>query len=72
MSSFTEADLGQVLVDFSTNGAFPEEEAVSAAYVNSPMVSAALVVLQDAKSALEVRPASFPLLKPSQLTQLPG
>ncbi|KAG4438487.1 hypothetical protein IFR05_006010 [Cadophora sp. M221] len=53
MSSSTEADLGQVLVDFSTNGAFPEEEAVSAAYVNSPMVSAALVVLQDAKSALE-------------------
>ncbi|KAH7306101.1 centromere/kinetochore protein-like protein zw10 [Rhexocercosporidium sp. MPI-PUGE-AT-0058] len=53
MSSSTQADLGQVLVDFSTNGAFPEEEAVSAAHVNSPMVSAALVVLQDAKAALE-------------------
>ncbi|CZS94014.1 uncharacterized protein RAG0_04056 [Rhynchosporium agropyri] len=54
MSSPTQAaDLGQVLVDFSANGAFPEEEEVSAAYVNSPMVSAALVVLQDAKVALE-------------------
>ncbi|KAL2068605.1 hypothetical protein VTL71DRAFT_14942 [Oculimacula yallundae] len=53
MSSPAQADLGQVLVEFSTHGAFPEEEAVSAAHVNSPMVSAALVVLQDAKTALE-------------------
>ena len=55
MSSSTQADLGQVLVDFSTNGAFPEEEAVSAAHVDSPMVSAALTVLQNAKAELEVR-----------------
>ncbi|PVH71756.1 centromere/kinetochore protein-like protein zw10 [Cadophora sp. DSE1049] len=53
MSSSTQADLGQVLVDFSTNGAFPEEEAVSAAYVDSPMVSAALAVLHNAKAELE-------------------
>jgi len=53
MSSSTQADLGQVLVDFSTNGAFPEEEAVSAAHVDSPMVSAALAVLQNAKAELE-------------------
>ncbi|KAH7408986.1 centromere/kinetochore protein-like protein zw10 [Cadophora sp. MPI-SDFR-AT-0126] len=53
MPSPTPPDLGQVLVDFSTNGAFPEEEAVSAAYVDSPMVSAALAVLQNAKAELE-------------------
>lgn len=72
MSSSAQADLGQVLVDFSMNGAFPEEEAVSAAHVNSPMVSAALAVLQNAKSALEVRTASLFLLSVFQLTLLPG
>lgn len=56
-SSIVQDQLGQALVDFATNGTFPEEEAVSAAHVDSSTVSAALVALSDAKAELEV---SFP------------
>ncbi len=54
-SSDIQAQLGQALVDFSTNGAFPQEEAVSAAYVEDSALPAALVALDNAKSGLEVR-----------------
>ena len=57
MSSFNDQDqLGQALVDFSTNGLFPEEEAVSATHVNSSTVSAALAALNAARADLEVSP----------------
>jgi len=46
--------LGQVLIDFSTNGAFPEEESVSAAYASKPLLAPALAALSAAKSELEV------------------
>jgi centromere/kinetochore protein ZW10 len=42
------------LIDFSTNGAFPEEEAVSAAYAEPSALPSALVAVRDAKAALEV------------------
>lgn len=48
------ADLAQVLVDFSTKGAFPEDEAVSAAYIDNAVLPAALSILQSAKEELEV------------------
>lgn len=51
--------LGQVLVDFSVKGAFPAEEALSAAYVDSSTVSAALAALDLAKAELEVCFSSF-------------
>jgi centromere/kinetochore protein ZW10 len=53
-SASTQADLGKILVDFSLNGTFPEEEAVSAASVEPSALSGALVVLQNAKADLEV------------------
>jgi hypothetical protein len=46
--------LGQVLIDFSTNGAFPEEEAVSAAYIQKPLLAPALAALGTARAELEV------------------
>jgi centromere/kinetochore protein ZW10 len=46
--------IGKALVDFSTNGAFPEEEAVSAAYVTSSLLPTVLGALTDAKIELEV------------------
>ncbi|EKD13112.1 centromere kinetochore protein [Drepanopeziza brunnea f. sp. 'multigermtubi' MB_m1] len=45
--------LGQVLIDFSIHGTFPEEDAVSSAYVDSSTVSAALETLNRAKAELE-------------------
>lgn len=48
------ARVGPTLVDFATNGQFPEEEAVSAASVDSTGLPAALEVLNEAKLALEV------------------
>lgn len=53
-SAGVQENFGQVLVDFSTNGAFPEEESVSAAYMESSILPEALVVLSNAKSELEV------------------
>ncbi len=53
-SSQAPADLGQVLVDFTVNGIFPEDEAVSAAQVTPSALNTALKVLNDAKAELEV------------------
>ncbi|KAH6673050.1 centromere/kinetochore protein-like protein zw10 [Halenospora varia] len=47
------ARVGPTLVDFATNGQFPEEEAVSAASVDSTGLPTALEVLNEAKLALE-------------------
>jgi centromere/kinetochore protein ZW10 len=49
-----EGHLGQVLVDFSRDGTFPEEESVSAAYMEGSVLPEALAVLSNAKSELEV------------------
>lgn len=46
--------IAQSLVDFSTSGAFPEEEAISAAYVASALLPTALGALNTAKEELEV------------------
>jgi hypothetical protein len=48
-----EEQLGPTLIDFATNGAFPEE-AVSAGYVHDSTLPEALIALNDAKTALEV------------------
>lgn len=53
-SSQLQAPLGQVLTDFSINGIYPEEEAVSASYVDRPGLPVALSVLSIAKAELEV------------------
>jgi protein transport protein DSL1/ZW10 len=53
-SSDIQARLGQTLIDFSSNGIFPEEEAVSAATLDDSALPAALVALNDAKAELEV------------------
>lgn len=47
--------LGQVLINFSTNAAFPEEESVSAAYVQKSALAPALAALATARSELEVQ-----------------
>jgi len=60
-SSKPQSQLGQVLIDFSTNGAFPEEEAVSAAYAEPSALPSALVAVRDAKVALEVG-SRFPFI----------
>jgi hypothetical protein len=52
-SADVQDQLGQVLIDFSTNGAFPEEE-VSAAYVKKPLLSPALAAVSAARADLEV------------------
>ncbi len=66
-SSNVQDHLGQALVSFSTNGTFPEEEAISAAHVNSSTVSAALAALSGAKAELEV---SFPSLSAASYDKL--
>jgi centromere/kinetochore protein ZW10 len=53
-SSKPQGQLGQVLIDFSTNGTFPEEEVVSAAYAEPSVLPSALIAVRDAKTALEV------------------
>jgi centromere/kinetochore protein ZW10 len=60
-SSKPQSQLGRVLIDFSTNGAFPEEEAVSAAYAEPSALPSALVAVRDAKVALEVG-SKFPFI----------
>jgi centromere/kinetochore protein ZW10 len=55
-SAAVQDQLGQVLIDFSTNGAFPEEESVSAAYVQQPHLAPALAALSTARSELEASP----------------
>lgn len=52
-SSNIEEQLGPALINFATNGSFPEE-AVSAAYVQDSALPAALIALDGAKIALEV------------------
>lgn len=65
-SSNVQDQLGRTLVDFAANGTFPEEEAVSAAHVNSSTVSAALAALSSAKAELEVSSSQFLLhIEPS-------
>ena len=46
--------LGTTLINFSTDGSFPEEESVSAARVEESALPGALVALNAAKTALEV------------------
>ncbi|KAE9366406.1 centromere/kinetochore protein-like protein zw10 [Stipitochalara longipes BDJ] len=54
MASAEDQDqLGQVLINFTTNGAFPEEESVAAAYVQKPYLAPALEALSAARSELE-------------------
>ena len=55
-SAAVQDQLGQVLIDFSTNGVFPEEESVSAAYVQQPHLAPALAALSTARSELEASP----------------
>ncbi|KUJ07758.1 centromere/kinetochore protein-like protein zw10 [Mollisia scopiformis] len=45
--------IGKALVDFSANGAFPEEEAISAAYVTSTLLPTVLGALGEARTELE-------------------
>lgn len=52
--------LGQVLIDFSTNGRFPEEEKVSSAFAESSILPSALDALSTAKSELEVISDIYP------------
>ncbi|KAH8754433.1 hypothetical protein BGZ57DRAFT_933673 [Hyaloscypha finlandica] len=54
-SAAVQDQLGQVLIDFSTNGVFPEEESVSAAYVQQPHLAPALAALSTARSELEAK-----------------
>jgi centromere/kinetochore protein ZW10 len=49
-----ETPLGDALIRFSVDGQFPEEEAVSAAYVEDSALPIALKALNDAQSELEV------------------
>ncbi|KAF4626360.1 hypothetical protein G7Y89_g11800 [Cudoniella acicularis] len=51
-STDTQARVGEALVEFSSNGHFPEEESVSAAYVEESALSGALEALEAAKAAL--------------------
>jgi len=51
-----QSKLGPTLVDFSKDGAYPEEEAVAAAYVEKSAFPLALKFLGDAKAELEVSP----------------
>lgn len=60
-SPSVQGQLGQVLIDFSTNGSYPEED-VSAAFVENSALEAALLAVRDAKVALEV---SFHIVHPS-------
>lgn len=49
-----QALLGETLINFSSNGAYPEEDAVSASYVEDGALPAALKELSNAKLSLEV------------------
>jgi centromere/kinetochore protein ZW10 len=49
-----ETPLGDTLIQFSVDGKFPEEEAVSAAYVEDSALPVALKALNDAQTELEV------------------
>jgi hypothetical protein len=62
-SAAVQDQLGQVLIDFSTNGAFPEEESVSAAYVQQPYLAPALAALSTARSELEASPPTADTLE---------
>jgi centromere/kinetochore protein ZW10 len=55
-SSDIEALLGDTLIQFSTDGRFPEEEATSAAYIENSALPGALKALTDAQTELEVSP----------------
>ena len=66
MASTTQDQLGSVLIDFSTKGAFPEEESISAAYVQKPSLAPALAALSAARTELEVS-TSWPLSKAARL-----
>lgn len=46
--------LGQTIVNFSRDGVFPEEDAVSAMYVQGSALSVALQAVSSAKAELEV------------------
>jgi centromere/kinetochore protein ZW10 len=50
----TEALLGDTLIQFSTDGWFPEQEATSAAYVENSALPVALQALTNAQTELEV------------------
>ncbi|RDW74090.1 hypothetical protein BP5796_07532 [Coleophoma crateriformis] len=50
--SFTNV-LGDTLLQFSRDGVFPDDEAVSAATIETPALPAALQILQNAKDELE-------------------
>jgi centromere/kinetochore protein ZW10 len=69
MSSPSAQDkLGQVLVNFSANGAFPDEEDVSAAFVTNSILPTALEFLSTAKLELEVGwPSKSSALHPANL-----
>lgn len=46
--------IGRVLVDYSSNGIFPEEESVAATHFEDSLLPGALNALNDSKAALEV------------------
>lgn len=48
--------LGKALIDYASNGQFPEEE-VSAAVIESSTLPVAIVALSQAKTALQVKSA---------------
>ena len=49
-----KARTGKALVDFASNGTFPEDEDVSAGHIEGSGLPAAYRALSDAKIALEV------------------
>jgi hypothetical protein len=53
-SANIQARLGDALVNFAENQAFPEEEEISAASLESSTLQPALTALNNAKIALEV------------------
>jgi centromere/kinetochore protein ZW10 len=54
VSEDIQARIGPAIVDYSENGAFPEEETLAAASVGDSVLPAALKALNDAKLDLEV------------------
>lgn len=71
-SSEIQARLARTLVDFSSQGIFPEEEAISSTIVEASALPAALVALNNAKAELEVlihsHASLFPFTMPSSGT----
>lgn len=51
-----QARVGLALVEFASNGAFPNEEDISAAPADAPALSAAREALEAAQTELEVLP----------------